>query len=127
MGADGYVVCGNCSAQVQDERQATCPHCLEALSVRRFRSEDALDGFRRDRAAHGAPVPDQGGQRRIGLSLAFAFASVILFLAAVGISFSGVRSGSWAQATRSFGQAVVPLAISLGLAAVARKYGGTSA
>lgn len=121
-----HTVCGHCAARIQDVDQATCPNCLEPLSVRTFASEQALEDFRDDRRVHGAPVPDQEAHRRPGLSLALAFVAAIMFMAAVGISFSGVTSGSWAQATRSLGQAVVPFAIALGMAAVARKYGGGS-
>lgn len=127
MGSAGHTVCGHCTARVQDERQATCPHCLEPLSVRRFTSQASLEAFREDRKAHGAPVPDtEGGKRRIGVALAFAFASTLLFLAAVGITFSGVASGSWPRTLRAVTQAAVPAAIALALAMVARKYGGGS-
>lgn len=119
-------VCANCSARVQDTEQTTCPRCLDPLSVKRFTSEEQLAHFREDRAAHGAPVPEEDtGPRRPGLALAFAFASGVMILAAVGISFSGIRSGSWGHGLYSAGQAIVPLAIGVALAAVAARYGGS--
>lgn len=127
MGDGHLIVCGNCAARVQDERQATCPHCLDDLSVRTFGSQAALEDFKRDRRAHGIEVPDEGGDRRPVLAVLFAGASAIMLLAAIGISFSGFLSGGWTAVLQSIGQAVVPLAFGLGLAAVAQRYGGGGA
>lgn len=124
-GSARWTVCANCAGPIHDADQATCPHCLDALAVRRFRSKEGLEAFREDRRAHGAPVEDAAGSaRRPGLALAFAFAATIMLVAGGGILFNGVVSGSLVDVTRSFGQALVPLSIGLGLAVVARRYGG---
>lgn len=127
MGDGPLKACGRCAGRVQDEAQATCPHCLNPLSVKTFGSQAALEDFKRDRRAHGIDVPDGGEDARPVLAFLFAGASAIMLLAAIGISFSGFLSGGWTAVLQSIGQAVVPLAFGLGLAAVARKYGGGGA
>lgn len=128
MSGRSLTVCGQCGARTDDPSQSTCPNCLEPLQVKTFGSEASLEAFREDRRAHGAPVPDEDRtERRPGLALAFAFTATIMLLAAGGIVFHGAVSGSLGRTTYAIGQAVVPAAMGLGMAVLARKYGGTSA
>lgn len=116
--------CQHCAGRVQDDRQRTCPHCLEELRVRSFRSREDLDRFREDRRAHGAPVPeeDEGGSRTLAAVLSVA--ATIMIVAGGAIAYAGIASGQVPYATRSIGQAIVPLAMGLGLFEMARRHRG---
>lgn len=123
---DAVEACQHCAGRIQDPGQRTCPHCLEELETRRFQSQEALERFRDDRAAHGAPVPDHGeGGRRTGLALALAFGATVMLVAGGGIAFSGVASGSIPETMNAIGQAAVPLALGVGMFVMARRYGGS--
>lgn len=120
------IACDACGRQITDQRQTTCPHCLATLSTRTFQRREDLDAFQEDRRAHGGPE-DLGGRRfasRPILALVLVAAGILMLSAAVGIVVAASMSGSGAQLTNAFMQALVPFGLGAGLFQVARKYGG---
>lgn len=117
--------CQHCAGTIQDERQRTCPHCLEELRVRSFRSREDLERFREDRRAHGAPVEDDSEGGSPLLAIALGLAGTVMVLLGGAVAYGGIVSGDVARASNTLGQAVVPLAAGLGLFVMARRYGGT--
>lgn len=118
--------CQHCAGTIQDPRQRTCPHCLEELRTRSFRSREDLERFREDRRAHGASVVhdgEDGGRPVLGLVLGLA--GTIMVLAGGVVAYGGIVSGDIGRAANTIGQAVVPLAMGLGLFVMARRYGGS--
>lgn len=120
--------CQHCTAKILDPEQRTCPQCLEPLNTRSFRSEADLERYRRDRRTHGAPVPDEdeGTSSRL-IAIALGAAATLMVLAGGTIAFAGVSTGEFPDATNALGQAVIPLAMGLGLFEMARRYGGAGA
>lgn len=117
--------CEHCAGRVEHRGQRTCPHCLEPLETRTFGSEAALERFREDRRAHGADVPVEEDDSSTALGLVFSAIAVIMIVAGAGIAYSGLASGSFPEAARAIGQAVMPLAMGAGFFVMARRYGGS--
>lgn len=121
-------VCRRCAGSIHDPDQRTCPHCLEGLRTRSFRTREDLERFREDRRAHGAPVPEEDASGSSGpLALVLGLAATIMIVAGGTVAFAGIATGEVPRATRAIGQAIVPLAMGLGLFEMARRYGGGSA
>lgn len=127
VGDEAYTVCGQCSAQVRDPGQSRCPHCLERLSVRRFRSREDLMAFREDRAAHGADVPDDTpGGGRPAMATILAASGMLLTLGGLAVGLAAYLAGGVTELLGALGQAFPMLAFGVAMAVVARRMGGQS-
>lgn len=117
--------CQHCAGTIIDPEQRTCPHCLEDLRTRSFKTREGLERFREDRRAHGAPVAEPENGSTTGLyTILLGLAATIMIVAGGTVAYGGVASGDVAQASRAIEQAIVPLAMGLGLFEIARRKRG---
>jgi hypothetical protein len=114
--------CQRCAGSIQDPDQRTCPHCLEPLRTRSFANREDLERYREDRRAHGADiVQDEPEQGDTTMALLLGFAATVMIVAGGIVAFGGVATGDGGRAARAIGQAVVPIALGVGLLEAARR------
>lgn len=125
MGPSTITVCSNCTARTRDASDDRCRHCLEPLSVRRFATEEELEAYRRDRAAHGVDIPqEERSTRRLGLASLFALGSMILVLGGVAVGLTSYFAGGLTELMASLGDASWMLGIGVAMFVAARSLGG---